>query len=234
MSMQINLHDGFQLNEEIWHKVEEAAEKGWKSFTLLSNGTVINSVSELKVLFGPVVGEVTDKSVIILIEVDCDKTCLNLECKLYEKGVEDPVDVIEKEVTKRRPQSFSFDNLSPDTKYCAWFGTSPTPTFASFKTKKLEMDNFKMIALSCDKPARLLLGQLNPWKFIGKAVKKGQIDTVLHLGDQIYPDGEDIASAAKIFAENFDDMDESKQEDMMNRGRELWRQKYRSYFNRYE
>ena len=234
MSMQINLHDGFQLNEEIWHKVEEAAEKGWKSFTLLSNGTVINSVSELKVLFGPVVGEVTDNSAIILIEVDCDKTCLNLECKLYEKGVEDPVDVIEKEVTKRRPQSFSFDNLSPDTKYYAWFGTSPAPTFAYFKTKRVDIDNFKMIVLSCDKPARLLLGQLNPWRFIHKAVKKGQIDTVIHLGDQIYPDGDDIEKSGKMFAEKFDEMDECMQEDMMNRGRELFRQKYRNYFNRYD
>ena len=82
------------------------------------------------------------------------------------------------------------------------------------------------------RPSRLLLGQLNPWKFIARAIRTKDVDTVLHLGDQIYPDDENIPNAAKIFAKTYDDLDESKQEDMMNRGRELWREKYRSNFNK--
>ena len=88
------------------------------------------------------------------------------------------------------------------------------------------------------RPSRLLLGQLNPWKFIDKIIgsrvnKKDDvdIDVILHLGDQVYPDDENISHAAKIFAKLYDDMDESKQKDMMDRGRELWREKYRKNFN---
>ena len=33
---------------------------------------------------------------------------------------------------------------------------------------------------------------------------------VLHLGDQIYPDGEDIQHADKIFQEMFDEMNDEK------------------------
>ena len=51
---------------------------------------------------------------------------------------------------------------------------------------------------------------MNPWKSIHKVVKTGRIDMVLHLGDQIYPDGEDIQHADKIFAEMFDEMNDEK------------------------
>ena len=54
------------------------------------------------------------------------------------------------------------------------------------------------------------LGQLNPWKSIHKVVKTGRIDMVLHLGDQIYPDGEDIEHADRIFQEMYDDMNDEK------------------------
>ena len=41
-------------------------------------------------------------------------------------------------------------------------------------------------------------------------MKTGRIDMVLHLGDQIYPDGEDIQHADKIFQEMFDEMNDEK------------------------
>ena len=87
------------------------------------------------------------------------------------------------------------------------------------------------------RPSRLLLGQLNPWKFINNKIigsssdNNVDIDVILHLGDQVYPDDENISHAAKIFAKLYDDMDESKQNDMMDRGRELYREKYRKDFN---
>ena len=56
------------------------------------------------------------------------------------------------------------------------------------------------------------------------------VNTVLHIGDQIYPDNEDIANADKIFNSIFDDLSEEKQHDMMQRGWELWRNKYRKVF----
>ena len=232
MAMQIVLFDGFDSNGKIWDKVQKATSIGSKSFTLLSNGAVINASDEVKVSYGPVVGEVTETSAIVLIETfsESGKT-MNLECRLFDKSKNSPkpVKIIEKTNVTKTPQSFAFTKLTPDTKYECWFSTSPSPTLASFKTKKKDMEKFRFIALSCDKPARLLmgkvlaligklygnsslcfLGQLNPWKSIHKVVKTGRIDMVLHLGDQIYPDGEDIQHADKIFAEMFDEMNDEK------------------------
>ena len=235
MSMQVIFRDDFQLTKETWKKVREASRNEWKSFTVLQSGSIINSANELKVLFGPVVGEVTETSANILIEIECeDPEFIYVECKLYNKdGDQDPVKIIRQEITNRRPQSFMFNKLSPDTKYVAWFSTSPAPAFASFKTKNPELDTFKLLALSCDKPSRLLLGQLNPWNFIENVVQKGQTHAVVHLGDQIYPDGEDIQEAAHIFMENYDNTTDDRKIDMMNRTRELFREKYRTYYQRY-
>ena len=99
------------------------------------------------------------------------------------------------------------------------------------------MNILNLISISISRPSRLLLGQLNPWKFITNKIigssndNNVDIDVILHLGDQVYPDDENISHAAKIFAKLYDDMDESKQKDMMDRGRELWREKYRKNFN---
>ena len=99
------------------------------------------------------------------------------------------------------------------------------------------MNILNLISISISRPSRLLLGQLNPWKFITNKIigssrdNNVDIDVILHLGDQVYPDDENISHAAKIFAKLYDDMDESKQNDMMDRGRELYREKYRKDFN---
>ena len=47
-----------------------------------------------------------------------------------------------------------------------------------------------------------MLGQQNPWNHILKNLKK--VDCVLHIGDQIYPDNEDIAHAGGLFGKLFD------------------------------
>ena len=108
---------------------------------------------------------------------------------LTVKGEDEQVQEVTKEMKSGRPQSFVFEDLSPDTSYVAMFPALATK--ATFKTKKEseDMKSFKLIALSCDKPARLLLGQLNPWKNVLRTVNSGKVDVILHLGDQIYPDG---------------------------------------------
>ena len=80
-----------------------------------------------------------------------------------------------------------------------------------------------------------MLGQQNPWLHMLKQLeKKGgnqNVNTVLHIGDQIYPDDEDITHADKIFSSTYDNLTETKQNSMMLRGRELWRNKYRKVFS---
>ena len=63
----------------------------------------------------------------------------------------------------------------------------------------------------------MISGQLNPWKNIEKIVHAGRVDTILHVGDQIYPADENLAHAEKIFRKSYDEMDEDKQHEMMLR-----------------
>ncbi len=59
-----------------------------------------------------------------------------------------------------------------------------------------------------------------------------EVDAVVHIGDQIYPDNEDIPRSGEIFKEIYDGLDEERKRSMMLRGRELWRNKYRGVFSR--
>ena len=54
---------------------------------------------------------------------------------------------------------------------------------------------------------------------------------MLHVGDQIYPNDENMAHAEKIFSGIYDEMPEDKQHEMMLRAHELWRQLYTINFN---
>ena len=109
-----------------------------------------------------------------------------------------------------------------------------TERFARFKTKSENIELFRMIALSCDRPSRLLMGQENPWEHMvchGLAKGRQAVNTILHLGDQIYPDDEDIQDADRIFNKIYDDLTAPKKIMMMQRGRALWRNKYRKVFS---
>ena len=66
-----------------------------------------------------------------------------------------------------------------------------------FKTKPEQTDKFKILALSCDRPGRLLMGQKNPWATIAKKAKNA--DCILHLGDQVYAKGEEMEDAMAVF-----------------------------------
>ena len=109
-----------------------------------------------------------------------------------------------------------------------------THRFARFTTKSESIVNFRMLALSCDRPSRLLLGQENPWEHMlshGLSTGRQKVNTVLHLGDQVYPDDEDIQDADRIFNKIYDDLKAPKKILMMQRGREIWRNKYRNVFS---
>ena len=114
---------------------------------------------------GPVIGDVTQTSAIIVIEDKCkgQKNPI-LRCQLFKKkDPSKPVQIQDLETTHGRPKSFVFKDLTPNTRYQAVFTSFlDTTVVASFKTKKSyeEMEKFKLLAISCDKPRRLLMGKL--------------------------------------------------------------------------
>jgi len=140
-----------------------------------------------------------------------------------------PVQLIGLDAVAKRPLVFTFHDLEPDTRYRVLFhGVCKYHAhrrMASFKTKAVWPTSFRLMALSCDRPSRLLLGQEDPWQHMLKRMEG--VDVVLHIGDQVYPDDEDISDADRIFNEIFDDLEADKQRSMRLRGRELWRNKYR-------
>ena len=108
-----------------------------------------------------------------------------------------------------------------------------THRFARFKTKQEHPTNFRLFALTCDRPTRLLMGQKNPWIQMAKAIGphgRQKVNCILHIGDQVYPDDEDTDDADSMFSKIFDTLTESKKTSMMLRGRELWRNLYRKTF----
>ena len=237
MALKVKVSNGFQIKEDIPAKIDEALQDGLQNFTILSDGSIV-PVNK-KLTFGPVIGEVTSTSACIVIEVKFYEHVEGiLHCQLFAQDDMENGQLMEqtKEIRTGRPIAFVFEDLSPDTAYVAMFPAVGEDVMATFKTKKEEdLESFKLIALSCDKPSRLLLGQLNPWKNILRTVDTGRVNSIIHIGDQIYPVGDAMSHAEKIFAEKYDGMDEEKQEDMMNRGKELWRQIYRDGFsNKYK
>ena len=215
-------------------RVREALAKGSKRVDII-NGFPVDTNNKVDILTGPICGEITATSAIILLEV-ISKTSQNkvpIVAKLYKEGNEaEAVAIIEKEAKSKRPFSIQFDNLEPKTgytvvfngirRYCAENG------MATFKTKTEYPKTFHFYALSCDRTRRLLLGQRNPWMKMLKHTST--VDAVLHVGDQIYPDSEDILHADEIFNKIFDELDDEKKRSMMLRARAMYRNKYRTVF----
>merc|ERR1712038_1686820 len=106
---------------------------------------------------------------IIVIEVkDSKKKKVEITCDLYRKGERVPISLTQI-LPSRKPKAFLFEDLEPATEYLAVFHgvniVHARNAFALFRTKPdpSEMKTFNIIAQSCDRPDRMLLGQKNPW-----------------------------------------------------------------------
>ena len=214
-------------------RVKEALSRGSKKVNII-NGFSVDTDSNVNVLTGPILGEITAKSAVVLLEVYGKQQRLPIVAKLYKEGDEtEAVAIIEKEAKSKRPFAIKFDDLEPETRYTITFNGirkySACNGMATFKTKSEFPKTFHFYALSCDRNRRLLLGQQNPWLKMLKHTST--VDVVLHVGDQIYPDSEDIQNADEIFNNIFDELDDEKKHSMMLRARAMYRNKYRTVFS---
>jgi len=224
----------FRGGDPMSHMVEGLMQK-YGVDKCMVQGHPVTCVDGVTLSVGPVVGEVTSTTAIILLEVAFPRCSrVDVTCDLYKKGSKELVHQQTVSLPYKSPKVFVFQDdfaLEPDTEYVAVFNgicrENAAKTFAKFKTKPEPEDikNFRIIALSCDRPDRMLLGQKNPWYMLAK--KSYHTDVMLHLGDQVYNKGEDNDNTLDLFSADYEAMSEGCQAKMRKRARALLRKKYR-------
>merc|ERR1719369_1097229 len=214
---------------------------GEKRQTLVQ-GYTVSCVETVSLSLGPVMGEVTSTMAIILMEVkDPTNNRVEITCDLYEKGTNVKAQSLTVLMPFQSPKAFvfneaSYSTLEPNTEYVAVFSgirkEDATKCFALFKTKPNpeDMKTFNILALSCDRPDRMLLGQKNPWYEIAR--KTYNSDVVLHLGDQVYNKGEDNDNTMHLFDREYESLNDKQKQKMKKRARALLRKKYRQTWNK--
>eukprot|EP01012_Entosiphon_sulcatum_P063548 TRINITY_DN9115_c0_g1_i1.p1 TRINITY_DN9115_c0_g1~~TRINITY_DN9115_c0_g1_i1.p1 ORF type:complete len:1163 (-),score=165.57 TRINITY_DN9115_c0_g1_i1:14-3502(-) len=144
--------------------------------------------SSVHIIVGPVVGEVTATSAIILLEVD--STC-SVGVHLL-KGNEE-VRSLHLDFPPQRPHAFCLSDLDPGTSYEVLFSNVARADIrdrtARFRTLPEQPSQVRIVALSCDNPAAMQLGDVDLWERILEWVDRDEVDVVLHLGDQVYTAG---------------------------------------------
>ena len=98
-------------------RLYEALHKGTKKVNII-NGYVVDTNSTVRMLVGPVLGEITSNHAILMIEVTGKETAVPIIGKLYkEEEKAEPLIILEKAARAKRPLIFQFDNLEPNTEY---------------------------------------------------------------------------------------------------------------------
>lgn len=170
-----------------------------------------------QVMVGPVIGKVTSTTARILIEINIDQS-LTIELnekastltkqpsflqrqltggrtKSYKpRGLPFHHKKLDQHVTANRPCVFEFKNLRPGTSYNVDVKGCTVFTTSSFKTfPEIPADNLTFGVISCNKifiTDMLIAPAFDLWAHLAKNIEAGKVDFLLHLGDQIYGDGD--------------------------------------------
>ncbi|KAJ7570564.1 hypothetical protein O6H91_01G126000 [Diphasiastrum complanatum] len=106
---------------------------------------------------------------------------------------------LSKGVVGMRPTVFEFTGLAPGTRYEVQLKGCISPVASSFSTFPEEPSDVTNVAvISCNKI--FITQQAIPihsdlWAHLAKNIESGKVDLVLHLGDQIYGDGDKMIDA---------------------------------------
>jgi hypothetical protein len=145
-----------------------------------------------KITVGPVIGKVTDATARVLVEVD-DNVQVTCEATDPKKNV--VTQTIQ--FAKDRPSAFELQGLLPETEYELTFkGVAANYPKGRVRTFKANTDRLNVAAVSCNFLGRRDESDL--WADLrDRYVLPGDIDLLLHVGDQIYGDAA-FARALKI------------------------------------
>ncbi|GAQ85600.1 hypothetical protein KFL_002440060 [Klebsormidium nitens] len=143
------------------------------------------------VIVGPVIGKVTDCTARILIELD--KTAQVTLALVDEiSGILAGSKVLA--VPPFQPTIFTFQGLKPETSYSVQIRGCHCGITSGFKTIAQCANEVKFAVISCNKifitRTEVKTGTGDLWHHLEKRIAKGQVDMMLHLGDQVYADGD--------------------------------------------
>lgn len=170
-----------------------------------------------KITLGPVIGKVTDATARILIEVDADAQ-ITCEATDANKNVVTQTS----NFTKNSPSVFKLQGLVPETEYEITFkGAAGNYPKGRVRTFKADTDRLNVAAVSCNFLGRR--GDSDLWADLrDRYVMPGDVDLLLHVGDQIYGDAT-FARALKIIKTNEPKGKKAQDEQILEAYRRLYR-----------
>ncbi|KAG0620338.1 hypothetical protein M758_4G208700 [Ceratodon purpureus] len=193
-----------------------------------------------QVMVGPVIGKVTSTTARILIEID--KTgSLTIEVRGHakepvlekqpsilqrarskkslksERASDGDKKKLQKSVLANRPAIFEFRDLKPGTLYTVEVKDCHTTIKSSFRTfPEVPAESLSFGVISCNKifiTDIMIAPAWDLWAHLSKSIEAGKVDFLLHLGDQIYGDG--------------DKRQDARHDDEVAGGKDAWSDRFR-------
>lgn len=135
-----------------------------------------------RIQVGPVVGLVTETTARILIETDSDAA---LRMDVVVAGTNRVVATHEIRTRANRASTFEIDQLEVGTTYTVGFDVDDRARHEA-TVRPIDGNRLQAAVVSCSDASLDLLPKA--WEGLGKRVAAGQVDLILHAGNQIYAD----------------------------------------------
>eukprot|EP00742_Colponemidia_sp_Colp-10_P001884 GILJ01002015.1.p1 GENE.GILJ01002015.1~~GILJ01002015.1.p1 ORF type:complete len:541 (-),score=74.39 GILJ01002015.1:115-1698(-) len=195
-------------------------------------GVHLPTEKTVRVRVGPVIGQVTSTTAIIMLEVSC-KAPVSVHLVADSRS---PVSQTQL-MPSNKPKAFFIENLQPNTEYNVCFG-GVRASDARLRTgylRTLPLDcsakQLSIAAVSCDRPERYFEFQTNMWQKLAEQVRSKQVDLVLHLGDQVYGQKEFCDAWSILRQYDLSSMDQKHKEKVFEKVRDRLRDIYRYTWN---
>lgn len=135
-----------------------------------------------RIQVGPVVGLVTNKAARILVETDSDT---ELTVDVSAGGSGQPVATRKVTAKANRPTAFELDGLEAGTTYTVGFDVDNREERKA-TVRPIDGSTMHAAVVSCSDTTQELAPK--GWEALGKRVAKGELDVLLHAGNQVYAD----------------------------------------------
>lgn len=171
------------------------------------------------ITLGPIIGKVTDTTARILLEVDQD---VEVTCVAADSSGQTVSQA--RSFAANLPAVFTLSGLKPETEYNVTFNGVTTGRTGRVRTYSPDPHAMNVGAVSCNFTVNR--GETNLWADLrDRYVRPGEINLLLHLGDQVY--GDNAFAEADLILKGRTKVNPTKQKKIL----ELYRMLYRYTWN---